>query len=248
MERSENYSGYTEQETEALGGLLRLTGAITEEKCYNDPDLLIRLLRARDFKVPEAFEMWKKWHEWRITYKAESITKEEMLPHIETGKAFYFSTDKLNRPCLIVRARNHWPAQFSIDETMRFSIYLVEKGVKKADKLGSKQICAIYDRGEMTSANRDNGLISLFRTLVSMLQDFYAERLGALYILHVNWFFWAIFQVIRPFLSAKTREKIYVLKNLNDLQHHFDESNLMREYGGSNSYVHAYPVTTPKAQ
>ena len=234
MERSENLSEYTEQEIEALSRLVKFTYTISEEKCFNDPHLLIRLLRARDFKVPEAFEMWKRWHEWRITYRAESIMKSEMLPHIQTGKAFYFSADKLNRPCLVVRARHHWPGQFSIEDTMRYSIYLVEKGVKKADKLGSKQICVIYDRGEMTSANRDSGLISLFRTLVSMLQDFYAERLGALYILHVNWFFWAIFQVIRPFLSAKTREKIHVLKNLNELLHHFNQFDLMRDYGGSN--------------
>lgn len=126
---------------------------------------------------------------------------------------------------------------------MRYSIYLVEKGVKKSDQLGSKQICVIYDRGEMTSANRDSGLISLFRQLVSMLQDFYAERLGALYILHVNWFFWAIFKIIRPFLSKKTSEKIHVLGNLDELKEFFDSSNLMQEYGGSSEYVHIYPAS-----
>lgn len=242
MERIQNSSSFTIKEQEALQSLLSLTSSITEEPCYNNPDLMIRLLRAREYKIPQAFEMWKKWYEWRITYKAESITKSEMLPQIQTGKAFYYLTDKQKRPCLIVRARYHWPGQFSLEDTMRYSIYLVEKGVKKSDKLGSKQICVIYDRGEMTSANRDSGLISLFRQLVAMLQDFYAERLGALYILHVNWFFWVVFKIIRPFLSTKTSEKIHVLGNLNELKQFFDSSDLMQEYGGTNEYVHPFPI------
>ena len=237
-------STYTQQELNTLQELLSLTHSITPEPQYNEPDQLIRLLRARNFKVRDSFEMWKKWHEWRVTYRADSISKAEMRLQIETGKAFYFLTDKLNRPCLVIRARNHWPGQFSAEDTMRYAIYLVEKGVKKADKNGSKQICVIYDRGDMTSANRDTNLISLFRQLVTMLQDFYAERLGALYIIHLNWFFWAMYQVNKPFLSSKTKEKIHILKNLESLQEFFEPNSLLKDYGGLNEHVHPYPKTS----
>ena len=96
----------------------------------------------------------------------------------------------------------------------------------------------------MTSANRDTNLISLFRQLVTMLQDFYAERLGALYIIHLNWFFWAMYQVIKPFLSSKTKEKIHILKNLESLQEFFEPNSLLKDYGGLNEHVHPYPKTS----
>lgn len=49
---------------------------------------------------------------------------------------------------------------------------------------------AIYDRTGMTAKNRDGRLLGIALDLVGMLQDCYAERLHAVYIVNVNWFFW----------------------------------------------------------
>lgn len=76
--------------------------------------------------------------------------------------------------------------QFSIDEMIRFCIYEVENGIKRADEMGSGQMCVIYDRGNMTDKNKDPELINTMKKLSGMLQAYYAERLGALYVLHVN--------------------------------------------------------------
>ena len=45
--------------------------------------------------------------EWRRSYRTDEITEQEMMPHIRTGKAFFHGRDKLGRPCLIVKVRNH---------------------------------------------------------------------------------------------------------------------------------------------
>ena len=229
-----------DEELGPLEELHNLALTVTTSEDYLKRNILLRLLRAREHKVPAAFDMWKKWYDWRITYRADSITEEEMMPHIATGKAFYHGEDMQGRPLLIVRAKNHWPKQFPAEETMRFVIYLVELGCKLADEKGVEQISVIFDRNEVTPENRDTNLIQMMRTLSGMLQDFYAERLGAIYIVHVNWFFWLIFQTIKPLLSKKTRDKMHVLRNEQGLRDYFHPSHLLVDQGGEDRYIHPY--------
>ncbi|OMJ83991.1 hypothetical protein SteCoe_14977 [Stentor coeruleus] len=229
------------QEQGPLCELTKLIHEITDEEKYTNQDMLIRVLRARDLKVQPAYEMWQKWYRWRKDYRADEITEEEMKEHIKTGKAFFFGEDNEGRPCLIVRARYHWPNQFALEETMRYVIYLVEQGVKLADEKHTGQMCVIYDRGDISSANKDGNLIELGKGLAAMLQDFYAERLGAVYILHVNWLYWLIFQAVKPLLNKKTRNKIHILRNVEGLKEHFNPSQLLVEYGGENEFRCPYP-------
>ena len=44
--------------------------------------------------------------------------------------------------------------------------------------------------------------------LAQLMQDFYAERLHKIYILHVNWIFKMMYNIIKVFLSKKTKEKV----------------------------------------
>ena len=236
----ENVFTVRQEEEGPLEELHNLALTVTTEDQFLHRETLIRLLRAREYKVPAAFEMWNKWYNWRITYRADSITEEEMMPHIVTGKAFFHGEDNNGRPLLVVRARNHWPKQFPIEETMRYVIYLVELGCKIADEKGVGQIAVLYDRGGMTSENKDPNLINMMKTLAGMLQDFYAERLAAVYVLHVNWLYWLIFQAVKPLINKKTREKVHILMDQKGLVSHFPPSQLMIEYGGEDAYVHPY--------
>ena len=81
----------------------------------------------------------------------------------------------------------------------------------------------IYDRfGWRKSVNFDKRLMSLVKRLVGMLQDYYAERLAAVYILHINWFFRLIYAIVKPFLSSKTTSKVNIIKKVKDLKKFFD--------------------------
>ena len=46
------------------------------------------------------------------------------------------------------------------------------------------------------------------RGLITVLQDFYAERLFRVYVLHVNWLFRMLFAMVKPMMSARTTEKV----------------------------------------
>lgn len=206
-----------------------------------NPDVLIRFLRAREMDIDAAFEMWIKWKEWRHQFQVDSITEESVMPLIQTGKAFWHGHDKHGRPVLIIRIRYHIAGAHELQDIIRHSVYLIEQGIKLADSTGSGQVSVIYDRGQLSDRNKDPELIETSKKLMGLMQDYYAERLGNLFVLHVNWFYWFMWQCVKPLINKKTRSKIHVLKNGKGLLEYIDSDQLLREYGGTNDYVHPYP-------
>jgi hypothetical protein len=183
--------------------------------------------------------MWAKWVEWRRTFDVDGITPESVESEVRSGKAFWFGHDKQRRPCVVILPRNHHPhLRRSAVETMRFAVWMVERGIERAAALGSSRFCVIYDREGMTAANRDPSLFTLLRDLVTMLQDNYADRLGALYVLKVNWWFWAIYKLVSPLLSAETKAKVHILDDGKQLLEFFEPDQLQRHYGGTADFVY----------
>ena len=74
--------------------------------------------------------------------------------------------------------------------------------------MGSKQLAVIYDRTEMTRANQDGQLMKFSLSFISMLQDYYAERLSMFYVLGVNWLYRIAYACVKPFLAQKTKDKV----------------------------------------
>lgn len=85
-----------------------------------------------------------------------------------------------------------------------------------------------------------------------MLQDYYAERLHRVHILHVNWIFRQINSLIKPFISARSAEKVNhsmwfisqmnIIKAIPDLKEYFTEENLLKEHQGTSDYTYKYPA------
>ncbi len=70
---------------------------------------------------------------WREDYKPELVCKDKrsIANELQLGKAFWHGHDKEGRPCLIVIPAKHTPGKFTVDETLRFIVYLMEKGLKR---------------------------------------------------------------------------------------------------------------------
>jgi hypothetical protein len=73
--------------------------------------------------------------------------------------------------------------------------------------MNAKQICVILDRENSGLSNFDRRFLGKLN-FANMLQDYYAERLHKVYILHVNWVFKMIHGIVRPFMSGKTKSKV----------------------------------------
>lgn len=66
---------------------------------------------------------------------------------------------------------------------------------------------AIVDRKNTGYRNLDKRLLGKMN-LISMMQDYYAERMHKVYIMHVNWIFKMVHTLVKPFLSEKTISKV----------------------------------------
>jgi hypothetical protein len=198
-----------------------------------------RFMKARDNKLEEAFNMWSGWVNWRLEYKPDEITEKDVKNELKTGKAFLHGCDIEGRPCIVVKNAKHIPENSDLEEIVRFFIYNVETACKLADEKGIKQICVIMDRENTGWANFDRRFLGKMN-LATILQDYYAERLHAVYILHVNWIFRSIFAMVKPFVAENTKNKMKILGDVSELKNYFKEEDLLKEHGGSSQFVFEY--------
>ena len=202
----------------------------TDPKCTDSA--IKRYLIAREGDVGDTVEMILKWQAWRAEFGVDNITKESVKNEVASGKAYFNDFyDKSGRACCVVRPRLHDPRVRDINECMRFGVYLLEEGIKRSEQLGkSEQVCVLYDRSGFNYRNFDLELFTTSKNLVTMLQDNYAERLGALYVIGAGWFYWMIFNIVKVFLTQRTKEKIILINNNDELLHYFDVDQLESEY------------------
>jgi hypothetical protein len=231
-------------ESLALGKLKR---EITEEVLRGDPagkstdEALIRFLRAREGSVRDAKAMYDKWRAWRAEFQVDGVTADQIPYELSTGKCRWIGSDRVGRPTLLMLPRLHEPKVSVPKQVIRFAIFLLEEGSRKADESSTDQvnpnrhIAVIYDRTGMKMRNVDYKLFGLFKQLVGLAQDFYAERLGALYIVGANWFYWALYKVVSPFLTKRTLDKIFILGSHAELLEHFSLDALAA--GGNAEYA-----------
>lgn len=201
----------------------------TDPKC--DDLSILRFARARALNIDKTIEMLLHWKIWRDEHKVDNITDESVANEISSNKAYFYGFDKWGRACCIVRPRLHHPDKRDIDEVMRFAVYSLEKGIALAEKKGqSDQICLLYDRRGFSYSNFDRKLFGVAQSLVGMLQDNYAERLGNMYVLGANWSYWLMFKLVSPFLSQRTKDKIKLIYTNEQLLEYFDGDQLEAEY------------------
>ena len=192
----------------------------------------MRFAIAQDYKVQEAFTKWKNWVDWRLTYKPEEINEnEECIQKQKKGMLKWFGYDKDHRPCLYYKAKNHQAGLATIDESVRYFVYMIEKGCNEADKLGSGKLIVVFDRKGYERKNHD-AIFETRKKLFPILQDYYPERLHLLFVIGVNWFIRAILIVVRPFLSKKTANKLFVLTETQNLLKYFASEEILPEYRG----------------
>ena len=70
---------------------------------------------------------------------------------------------------------------------------------------------------------------------LNIMQSYYPERLGQVFLIHVPYMFMAAWKMVYPFIDERTRKKIVFVadKDLETtLRDAIDDSQLLEEYGG----------------
>ncbi|KAK8686367.1 hypothetical protein V6N13_125392 [Hibiscus sabdariffa] len=197
-----------------------------------DDSTLGRFLRARDLDVEKASNMFLKYLNWKRTFVPNgSISPTEIRHELEQNKMFLQGSDKKGRPMAVVLASRHFQHEGGVEEFKRFVVYLFDKIFTRMPP-GQEKFIVIGDLKGWGYANSD---IRAYLTALSLVQDYYPERLEKLFIVHAPYIFMTAWKIVCPFIDQKTRNKIIFVdkKSVKSiLLEEIEENQLPETLGG----------------
>eukprot|EP00331_Platyophrya_macrostoma_P031942 CAMPEP_0176438492 /NCGR_PEP_ID=MMETSP0127-20121128/19318_1 /TAXON_ID=938130 /ORGANISM="Platyophrya macrostoma, Strain WH" /LENGTH=357 /DNA_ID=CAMNT_0017822457 /DNA_START=18 /DNA_END=1091 /DNA_ORIENTATION=- len=206
---------------------------LEDQSYYTDLYHTTRFLIAREFDSSKSLQMWKNWCKWRVSYRPQNVTYDEIANELKTGKGFHFGEDAKHNAVIVMQMVKSDP-NVSDEETLRFGVWLMETALALGSKIyGGKKVVMVFDRRGYSKKNMSPNGTGVMKEVLRMLQDYYPETLERFYIIGLDWFFRFIYAIARPFLSEKTRNKIQVSDGIDILQKNFTKENLIKEYGGT---------------
>uniref|UniRef100_A0A1D1XTV5 Random slug protein 5 n=2 Tax=Anthurium amnicola TaxID=1678845 RepID=A0A1D1XTV5_9ARAE len=222
--------------SDAEGKKLALMRARVEEEepAAKDVDdlMLRRFLRARDLDINKASSLFLKYVKWRRTCVPKGfISEEDIQNELSQDKLFTQGFDKKGRPIGVVLGGRHVYSKRSIDEFRRLVVYGLDKLCSRMPA-GQEKFVFIGDIQGWKYSNCD---IRAYLAALDIMQNYYPERLGKMFLIHVPYVFLKAWKIIYPFIDKNTRQKIVFVedKNLKEtLLEDIEESQLPDIYGG----------------
>ncbi|OWM65723.1 hypothetical protein CDL15_Pgr015147 [Punica granatum] len=178
--------------------------------------VLLKFLRARDFKVKDAFAMIKNMVRWRKEFGIEALLEEDLGCDLEKV-VFMHGSDKKGHPvCYNVfgefRDKELYQNTFSDEEKrkkfLKWRIQFLEKSIRKLD-FSPNGVCTIVQVNDLKNspglAKRELRLAT--NQALQLLQDNYPEFLAKQVFINVPWWYLAFNKMISPFLTQRTKSK-----------------------------------------
>ncbi|GFQ04663.1 random slug protein 5 [Phtheirospermum japonicum] len=217
--------------------------AIVEKQdpaCKDVDDFTLgRFLLARDLDVEKASAMFMKYVKWRRMFVPKGLILEsEITKQIAHNKVFMQGTDRKGRPIAIIFGARHVPCNENIDQLKRFAVFVFDK-LSSRTPHGEGKFTILADLKGYGYSNND---VRGFIPILSILQNYYPERLGKLLFIHVPYIFLTAWKIINPFIDKNTKKKIVFVENKRveaTLLEEIYESQLPEMYGGK---LHLVPI------
>ncbi|TYI90481.1 hypothetical protein E1A91_D03G126500v1 [Gossypium mustelinum] len=176
--------------------------------------------------------MFLKYLNWKRNFVPNgSISPSEIRHEIQQNKMFLQGWDKKGRPIALLLAARHFQHEGGVDEFKRFIVYLFDKIITRMPP-GQEKFIVIGDLKGWGYANSD---IRAYLAALSLVQDYYPERLEKLFVVHAPYIFMTAWKVVYPFIDPKTRKKMIFVDNKSlksTLLEEIDESQLPATLGG----------------
>uniref|UniRef100_A0A0A9E1N0 CRAL-TRIO domain-containing protein n=1 Tax=Arundo donax TaxID=35708 RepID=A0A0A9E1N0_ARUDO len=212
---------------------LRAVVEAQDPACKEEDDLMLRrFLRARDHNIGKASAMLLKYLKWKPAAKPNGfISEEEVANELAQDKTFLKGFDKLGRPMVYVLGARHSPSKRDLDEFKRLVIYVLDNAVSRLPP-GQEKFAAVADLKGWGYSHCD---IRGYLAALDIMQNYYPERLGRVFLIHVPYVFMAAWKIVYPFIDDNTKKKFVFVsdKELDKtLREAIDESQLPEMYGG----------------
>ncbi|KAL3818468.1 hypothetical protein ACJIZ3_004373 [Penstemon smallii] len=201
--------------------------------CKEINDLTLRrFFRARDLDEEKASAMFMKYIIWRQTFLPKGfISASEITNELSQNKVFMQGTDKKGCPIAVVFGAKHFPCRGGIEEFKRLIVFALDKLCSRIPD-GQEKFTII---GDLKGYGYSNSDVRGYIAALSILQDYYPERLGKLLVIHAPYIFMTVWKIIYPFIDKNTKKKIIFVENKRlqaTLKEDIDVSQLPEIYGG----------------
>ncbi|XVF72003.1 hypothetical protein PTKIN_Ptkin12aG0086400 [Pterospermum kingtungense] len=206
--------------------------------------VLSKFLKAKDYKVHEAFEMLRKTLNWRKEFKADEILDESLGSDFE-NLASLDSRDKEGRPVYYniygaLRDKQMHSKILSSEENsekfIRWRVQYMEKSIKELnfEPGGTNSVVQIIDL-KNSSGPATKELRAVCRKSWMLLQDHYPELIHRNIIINVPLWYYVSHVVSSRLKTQRTNSKIVFArpgKVPETLLRFISPENLPVEYGG----------------
>lgn len=178
--------------------------------------ILLKFLRARDFKARDAFAMLKNTISWRREFKIDDLLGEELGDDLEKV-VFMHGLDKDGHPvCYNVygefQNKDLYQKTFGDEERrtrfLRWRIQFLERTIRKLDFTpgGISTVFQVSDLKNSPGPGKRELRLATKQAL-QILQDNYPEFVAKQVFINVPWWYLAFYTMISPFLTQRTKSK-----------------------------------------
>ncbi|XP_020248714.1 CRAL-TRIO domain-containing protein YKL091C-like [Asparagus officinalis] len=191
-----------------------------------------RFLRARDLDINKASSMILKYLKWRREAIPRGfISEEDVQNELRQEKMYMQGLDKKGRPIGVLLGAKHYSSKRNLEEFKRYAAYVLEKLCTSMPR-GQEMFVIIADLQGWGYSNCDiRGCLAG----LEIMQNYYPERLGKVFVIHVPYLFMKAWKIIYPFIDNKTRKKFVFVEDKNlksTLLGDIEENQLPEIYGG----------------
>ncbi|KAJ0980772.1 hypothetical protein J5N97_009027 [Dioscorea zingiberensis] len=243
-EESNSFSDLKEHEKKALAELReKIENAILENKIFKKEEegveerevslwgvpllsskgsestdvILLKFLRAREFKVKDAYEMLEKTLQWRKESKIDSVLGEDELGAGLSAACYMDGFDREGHPVCynvygVFADEALYQKTFGTEEKraefLRWRVQVMEKGIQKLDfkQGGVLSMLQITDLKNSPGISKKE-LRTAMKNAVQLLQDNYPEFVARNIFVNVPFWYYAIHSILTPFLTQRTKSK-----------------------------------------
>lgn len=216
---------------------------LSEENDERADVILLKFLRARDFRVADSLHMLLKCLSWRKDFEADKILDEDLgFKELEGVVAYMHNYDRDGHPVCynaygVFKDKEMYERIFGDEEKLkkflRWRVQVLERGIQllhfKPGGVNSLiQVTDLKDMPKRELRVASNHILSLF-------QDNYPEMVARKIFINVPWYFSMLYSMFSPFLTQRTKSKFVISKEGNvaeTLYKFIRPENVPVQYGG----------------
>ncbi|KAF6983984.1 hypothetical protein CFC21_002056 [Triticum aestivum] len=185
--------------------------------------VLLKFLRARDFRVRDAHAMLLRCAAWRAEFRADAVLDEDLgFKDLEGIVAYMHGWDRDGHPVCynaygVFKDRDMYDRVFGdgdrLSRFLRWRVQIMERGVRALQLRpgGVNAIIQVTDLKDMPKRE----LRAASNQILSLFQDNYPEMVARKVFVNVPWYFSVLFSMISPFLTERTKSKFVIAREGN---------------------------------